>query len=129
MTRFLLLMAEADHFAKWEDADDDLRRRVYADFGAFAEAVRERGSIVGGEALAHSATARTVRAEQPGDGRVAGVRRPVTDGPFAETVEQLGGYYCIDVPDLETAVELAMLLPREYDVEVRECLEVPELEE
>jgi hypothetical protein len=126
MTRFLLLMAEADHFAKWEGADDDLRRRVYADFGAFAEAVRERGSIVGGEALAHSATARTVRAS--GDGSPGG-RRPVTDGPFAETVEQLGGYYCIDVPDLATAVELAMLLPREYDVEVRECLEVPELEE
>jgi hypothetical protein len=126
MTRFLLLMAEADHFAKWEGADDALRERVYADFGAFAEAVRERGSIVGGEALAHSATARTVRASRDGS---PGGRRPVTDGPFAETVEQLGGYYCIDVPDLETAVELAMLLPREYDVEVRECLEVPELEE
>ena len=53
-----------------------------------------------------------------------GADRLVTDGPFAETVEQLGGYYLIDAPDLDTAVELAKLLPREYAVEVRPTVEV-----
>ncbi len=53
-----------------------------------------------------------------------GADRPVTDGPFTETVEQLGGFYLIDVADLDTAVELAALLPREYTVEVRPTLEV-----
>ena len=48
----------------------------------------------------------------------------MTDGPFAETVEQVGGFYLIDVPDLGAAVELAALLPREYTVEVRPTLEV-----
>jgi hypothetical protein len=113
--KFLLLMAEADHFNKWEAADDAHRERVYADFKAFDEAVAARGSVVGGEALQRPSSARTVR---PGDGR------PVTDGPYAETVEQVGGFYVIDVPDLDTAVELAALLPREYTVEVRPTLEV-----
>jgi hypothetical protein len=48
----------------------------------------------------------------------------VTDGPFAETVEQIGGFYVIDLPDLETAVECAKLLPREHRVEVRPTLGV-----
>jgi hypothetical protein len=113
--RFLVLMAEADHFDKWEGADDALRERVYADFRAFSEAVRARGEIVAGDALDRPESARSVG---PGEDR------PVTDGPFAETVEQLGGFYLIDVPDLDTAVELAALLPREYTVEVRPTLEV-----
>ena len=113
--RFLVLMAEADHFAKWEAADDALRERVYADFRAFAEAVRERGAIVSGDALDRPETARSVR---------PGADRPVTEGPFAETVEQLGGFYLVDVADLATAVEVAALLPREYTVEVRPTIEV-----
>lgn len=118
MTKFLLLMAEVDHFRKWDEADDALQQRVFDDFRAFGEAVKARGSIAGGEALSHDDTARTVRAAGP-DGH-----RPVTEGPYAETVEQMGGFYLIDVPDLATAVELAAMLPREYDVEVRECLDV-----
>jgi hypothetical protein len=43
----------------------------------------------------------------------------VTRGPFAETVEQIGGFYLVDLPDLDTAVEIAGLLPREYTIEVR----------
>ncbi len=113
--RFLVLMAEDSHFDKWEGSDDAHRERVYADFRAFSEAVAARGSIVAGDALDRPDSARTVR---PGDDR------PVTDGPFAETVEQLGGFYLIDVPDVATAVELAALLPREYTVEVRPTLEV-----
>lgn len=113
--RFLVLMAEEDSFAKWEKADDALRERVVGDFNAFAEAVGQRGTIVAGDALDRPEAARSV---QPG------VERTVTDGPFAETVEQLGGFYVIDVPDLSTAVELATLLPREYTVEVRPTLEI-----
>jgi hypothetical protein len=113
--KFLLLMAEADHFDKWERADDELRQRVYADFGAFDEAVRARGEVVGGEALDRPDAARRVG---------PGGDRPVTDGPFAETVEQLGGFYLIDVPDLDTATELAALLPQEYVVEVRPVVDV-----
>lgn len=113
MTRYVVLLTEDDHFAKWDAADDDQRERDFACYRAFSAAVAQRGSIVAGEALTAPGTART--------------RRPdgtVTDGPFAETVEQLGGFYVIDVPDLDSAVELAGLLPAAYTIEVRECLDV-----
>jgi len=48
--------------------------------------------------------------------------RMVTDRPFAEAKEQIGGFYLIDVPDLATAIELARLLPPEYTIEVRPTL-------
>ena len=118
MPTYLILMAEPDHFRKWEAADDALRERVIEDFMAFDAAVKERGTVVAGEALSHPDTARTV---QPG---ASASTRAVTDGPYTETVEQIGGFYLIDVPDLEAATELAALLPREYVLEVRECLDV-----
>ena len=43
----------------------------------------------------------------------------VTDGPYAETVEQLGGFYLVELPDLDAAVEAARLLPSAYTIEVR----------
>jgi hypothetical protein len=116
MTRFLILMAEPDHFARWDAAGDDEHERVFVDFRAFSAAVRDRGRLLGGEALVHPRDARTLRPD--GDGR------QLTEGPYAETVEQLGGFYLVELPDRATALEIARLLPREYDVEVRECLDV-----
>jgi hypothetical protein len=113
--RFLVLLTESDHFAKWEAADDDYRQRCFDDYNAFADAVRSRGTLVLGDALDRLESARTVR---------PGPDRSVTDGPYAETVEQLGGFYVIDVPDRDTAVELVQLLPREYTIEVRPTLEI-----
>ena len=77
--------------------------------------MRQRGTLVTGDALVHPDEARTVH---------PGRDRAVTDGPYAETVEQLGGFYLVDLPDLDTAVELAKLLPREFTIEVRATLEV-----
>lgn len=111
--KYVILLAEDDHFARWDGADQSHRQRVTEDFARFAEAVGQRGQIVAGEALEHPKLARTV---QPGGA--------VTDGPYAETTEQLGGFYLIDVPTREDAVELAVLLPDEYKREVREILEM-----
>jgi hypothetical protein len=111
--RFLVLLTEKDHFDNWDGADAALRRRTVADFNAFGDAVRERGTLVVGDALARPEEARTLRPD-----------RSVTRGPFAETVEQIGGFYLVDLPDLDTAVETAALLPREYAVEVRPTVEV-----
>ena len=113
--RFLLLLGSEDHFDTWDDADEALRRRVIDDYDAFGDAVRRCGTLVVGDALHRPETARTLR---------SGAERVVTDGPFSETKEQIGGFYVIDVPDLATAVELAALLPREYTVEVRPTLGV-----
>jgi hypothetical protein len=113
--RFFVLLASEDHFDTWDNADDALRDRVIADYNAFGDAVRQRGILVVGDALGRPETARTLR---------GGAERVVTDGPFAETKEQVGGFYLIDVADLDTAVELAALLPREYTIEVRPTLGV-----
>lgn len=110
--RFLILLGGSSHFDDWDAAADDVRARSIRDYDAFAAAVRERGELVVGDALQHPSTARTVRRST----------RLVTDGPFTEAAEQLGGFYVIDVPDLDVAVELARLLPRETDVEVRPTL-------
>ena len=111
--RFLVLLGGPDHFDEWDAADDELRARHFRDYRAFSDAVRRHGDIVVGDALTRPEAARTV---QPGLARVVG------DGPFAESVEQVGGFYVIDLPDMDTAVELARLLPQEHRVEVRPTL-------
>ncbi len=75
--------------------------------------LRERGVLVAAEALQSIETATTVRVR---DGRAT-----ITDGPFAETKEQLAGFYLIDAANLDEALQLAMTIPpaREGSVEVR----------
>ena len=88
---------------------------------AFVEECRRRGAFVGGDPLRPASSATTVRIR---DGQTL-----ITDGPFAETYEQLGGYYIIDCPGLDEALELAALWPMasEGSVEVRPLAEIPGL--
>ena len=115
--KFLVLMAEADHADKWDGLDEAGQEAVFARFRAFTAAVRERGQLLATEAMERPASARTVR---QGDGP----DRPVTDGPFAETVEHLGGLWVVDLPDLGAAVDAAKLLPAEYAIEVRPLMDI-----
>jgi hypothetical protein len=113
--KFLVLMAEEDHYARWADLDDAARKEAFDRFDAFATAVQQRGSMLAGDALAAPEEGRTLH---------PGGERTVVAGPYAETVEQLGGFFLIDVPDLDTAVELAGELPASYVVEVRPVIDV-----
>ena len=74
------------------------------DWMAFDKAVTDAGIKVSGESLADLVTATRVRVDADG-------RRSVTDGPFAETREVLGGFYVIDVPDLDAALDWAARCP------------------
>ena len=112
---FLVLMTEDDP-ESWDRATDAERGRIMKAHADFARAVKGRGAMLAGEALAGVATARTLRT-------VDGERR-VTDGPYAETVEQLGGFYLIDVADIEAAIDLCRLLPDHYVVEVRAAIDI-----
>jgi hypothetical protein len=90
------------------------------EWGAWMRITEEMASVTnGGEALEPSPTATTVRVR---DGETA-----LTDGPFAETKEVLGGFYIIDVPDLDTAVRWAARMPNvgRGSVEVRPVMEIP----
>jgi hypothetical protein len=84
-----------------------------AEYNAYTAWLDGQGWLRGGEALRPSSGARTVRVR---DGQ-----RVVTDGPFAETKEQLGGYYVVDCPTLEDALEAAARIPgaRSGAIEVR----------
>lgn len=85
---------------------------------ACGEGFRERGLLLAAEALEPVATAATVRVRK---GTVS-----VTDGPFAETKEQLAGFYLIDAGDLNEAIQIAAKIPpaREGSVEVRPVREL-----
>ncbi|WP_235030697.1 YciI family protein [Nonomuraea solani] len=76
----------------------------FEDWIAYDKTVRESGIHVAGHSLADLTTATTVRVGASGE-------RTVTDGPFAETREVLGGYYVIDVPDLDVALDWAARCP------------------
>jgi len=77
--------------------------QMLAAYGAYSEAMRTSGVIRGGERLRPSSTATTVR--------VADGKTKVLNGPYAETKEQLGGYFLIDVPDLDAALSWAARCP------------------
>ncbi len=91
----------------------------FASWRAYTEAIRSSGIVRGGVALQAPETATTVS--------LAAGRRQVQDGPFADTKEQLGGFFLIDVPDLDTALEWAARCPTAGNgrVEVRPVWEAP----
>ncbi len=83
------------------------------DYHAFTEAIKKSGNYIAGEALEPVQTATTVR--------VKNGKASTTDGPFAETKEQLGGFYMIEARDLNEAIQLAGRIPsaRTGSIEVR----------
>jgi hypothetical protein len=86
---------------RWDSFDDGQREAVYAQYRAFGESAGEK--VVGGAELAPTRTATTVRVR---DGQTV-----VTDGPFAETKETLGGFYVLECSGLDEAAELAAQIP------------------
>ncbi len=109
--RYMLVLAEDEAGALWPgDAGFDA---LVAEYAAFRRAVEQEGILVGSGRLHPTRTAKTIRVR---DGKVLR-----TDGPFAETKEQLGGFYLLECRDLEHALELAARLPaaRTGAVEVR----------
>ena len=90
---------------------------IMGEYFAFTDAIRKSGNYIGGEALQPVQTATTVRVR---NGKVS-----TTDGPFAETKEQLGGFYFINARDLNDAIQIASKIPsaRTGSIEVRPIME------
>ena len=97
----------------WEAMPAAEMEKVYAEHRAFGEALEKAGAMRGGSELKPVATATSVK--------FTGGKPRTVDGPFAETKEQLAGYYVIDVPNLEEAIAWAAKMPgmAEGTVEVR----------
>jgi hypothetical protein len=88
------------------------------EYMAFTEGIRKSGHLLGGERLQPTHTATTIRSR---NGKIS-----TTDGPFAETKEQLGGFYLIDAKDLNDAIAVASKIPgtRVGSIEVRPIWEL-----
>jgi hypothetical protein len=87
----------------WQGMSEDERNGVYGEYGAFTQSIQASGNMVAGDALQPTSTATTVRVR---DGETL-----MTDGPFAETKEQLGGYYLIEAKDADEALAIAARIP------------------
>ena len=106
----LLYAAEGD----WEAADEATKAEYYRQHGDYDDRAADFGvQFLASEALQSVPTAVTLRR--------SGETATLTDGPFAETAEQLGGFYLVTAPSREAVLEHAKLLP-EYTIEVREIM-------
>jgi hypothetical protein len=114
--RYLLLIHDDESiFSKMSPQETE---KLMADYGRFTEELRSSGAFKDAARLRFVSTATTVR--------VRGGKTLATDGPFAETKEQLGGFYMIDVKDLDEAIKWASKIPsaRLGCVEVRPVWEM-----
>jgi hypothetical protein len=110
MQYLLMIYRSEAELGKMTDAD---RQKMSTDYGAFTQSIIQSGHFKAGDGLQPSTTATTVRVRE---GKVL-----TTDGPFAETREQLGGYYLVEAKDLDAAIGIAARIPGAKDgsIEVR----------
>lgn len=108
---YLLLIYEDERAL--QNRDENTRKEVIDEYNAFTASVREGGQYVAADALQPTTTATSVRVR---DGKTI-----TTDGPFAETKEQLGGFYLVNAKDLDEATSMAARIPsaRFGTIEVR----------
>lgn len=97
-----LLMIYVDEAAA-ADVPPDVVKKMMPAYAEYTKALVASGALLGGERLKPTSTATTVR--------VRNGKSQVLDGPYADTKEQLGGYYLIDVPDLDAALDWAARCP------------------
>ena len=116
--KYFVLLAGMGEMAPWEELTAEEQEAGMAKHVDFDEAcaVRPRVEILGGEALGDGSMATTLRTRSG--------EMTVTDGPFAEAAEQIGGYYVLESPDLDTVIDLCRILPA-YDIDIRPVLDAP----
>ena len=113
--KYMLLI----YFEEQHAIDEAEREHCYAESTQLAQELHSNGQFLGCNPLHPTSTATAVRIR---DGKAI-----VTDGPFAETREQLGGYFLIDAPELDAAIGIAERIPgaRYGTVEIRPVIEIP----
>lgn len=108
-------------YAQEETLDDATRQRCYAESAKFAHELKAAGQYIAASPLQPTAMATSVRLQ---DGKPL-----ITDGPFAETREQFGGYFLVDAQNLDEAIAISTRIPAAKfgTVEIRPLIEVPDL--
>ena len=115
--QYLLLIYEDEKV--WNTLSEAERGKIYGEYMTLTSDIKKSGHWIGGNPLQPVHTATTVRVR---DGKVS-----TTDGPFAETREQLGGYYLVEAKDLDEATRIAARIPavRLGSIEVRPVMPIP----
>jgi len=118
--RYLLSIYEDE--SHWATVSPEESGKIMQRYGAFGEEAKAAGAFLGGDGLQPTSTATTVRVR---DGE-----RLTTDGPFAETKEQLGGFYLLECKDLDEAIEWAAKIPASEvgSIEVRPVMDYEAME-
>lgn len=113
-----LLLIYSDESSKKNATQADTAQMM-KEYGEFTASIVKSGNMKAGDALQPTSTATTVRVREG--------KTLTTDGPFAETREQLGGYYLIEAKDLDEAIKIAARVPsaRIGSIEVRPVMELP----
>jgi hypothetical protein len=114
--KYMLLIYGAEQ--SWTDEE---RSACMAESTAICHELAEQGKFVSASPLHPVAMATSIR--------IRAGKRQITDGPFAETTEQLGGYYIVDVADLDEAIAIASRLPpaKKGTVEIRPLFDLPNI--
>ncbi len=117
--QYLLLIYESE--SNLGKMSEEEKGKIFQEYMTFAQGISARGNYVGGEALQPVATATTVR--------VKNGKTLTTDGPFAETKEQLGGYFLVEAKNLDEAIGIASRIPgaRTGSIEVRPIMPTPKV--
>lgn len=113
MPKYMLMFIGNDD--AWEAQGKQHVEAMYAQIGQWFETHTKSGAIIGGEELQPARTATTVRSKEG--------KRVVSDGPFIEAKETVGGYAIVQAPDLDAAIALAKSWPPGSTVEVRPLVE------
>jgi hypothetical protein len=113
--KYLCLIYEDEK--NWGTLSKEQAEAMMGEYFAFTDGIKKSNHYIGGEALQPTETATTVRVR---NGKIS-----TTDGPFAETKEQLGGYYLINAKDLNDAIQVAAKIPssRAGSIEIRPIME------
>ena len=115
--KYLVLLIGDGEVKPWSETTPEEQAEVMGRFRAFDEACAARDGVdlLAGEALADASAATTLRTR--------GGRLQMTDGPYAEVVEGMGGFYLVEAPDLDVLVDLLGELPA-YDMQVSPVVDV-----
>ena len=99
--KYILLIYHNEQ--SWDDLTEQEKQKIYSDYRQFTEEIIASGNHLGGSELHPTAMATSVR--------IRNGQQLATDGPFAETKEQLGGYYLIEASNLDQAISIAGRIP------------------
>jgi hypothetical protein len=115
--KYFVLLAGYGEMPTWDELSAEEQEAGMAKHVAFSEACEARPGVemISGEALGEGSDATTMRTR--------GGETTITDGPFAEAAEQIGGFYVVEAPDLDTVIDLCKILPP-YDIDIRPVLDL-----